>query len=794
MKTASRNGPNTSASNATLARVPDNDPNSTPLRKRERELGQTNLFRWTAKVAPLVEAWKFNRGVIDSVSVDAARFLASGEAIFDLAPIRKVRFLNVADQLKELSQSPLLRLIRELDFTDNNLGDRVPALLGKSRHLVRLDALDLAYTDLGDDGLKALAASPVFGSLRSLQLAENRRIGLPGIRALAESPHLRALAELDVSGNNLSEAALRPLFDGPLAEHLIRLMLSGNGLGDAGVAALCASPVFARMAEDQHLIDLRRVDMGPGGAKALADSAALEFVESLDLEGNMLGDAGLAALASSPHLTQLRVLSLRENRIEDAGVWALSRSPLMATLRVLDLTGNLITQESQDRLQEASRKHDWRGLVAIESRFELAAPGRSASVHWAVSSGDLFLDSWSPPMRFTRLALFALLPIIGCQKKATDSPSPPTQSTGTQPVKSDTSDPAAKEPRASGDVPATGLISGKPFTPDKVTLQGRRFSFRQGKEFFPDMEIAFELPQEAGTKLEGKELKFGGKGFGDPTVSVSHKEKPDGLPKGEFVFPADYTLTLKITKHSSTAVEGTIDLQVTKPANTRLAGKFSGAVKKSGTEPLDADDVPYVHGKIVLKGQWKKESLAAGFIARGTDGKSYSNMAGTTFGPDGTGSVICTSFEPQLTSIINSKDGPVFRHTRLAPGNYFLYVRRGHVIAAWKNVTVKAGDKLSVDLTIDLANTGSLLVTLPDDQADIRFGSSLRLIPINADLRRDPVDFAFDTVEIKKGQKTANIKDIPAGKYRVSFGKSEAEVEIAAGKEATVTLKTAKKK
>jgi hypothetical protein len=38
----------------------------------------------------------------------------------------------------------------------------------------------------------------------------------------------------------------------------------------------------------------------------------------------------------------------------------------MATLRVLDLTGNLITQESQDRLQEASRKHDWRGLLQLK--------------------------------------------------------------------------------------------------------------------------------------------------------------------------------------------------------------------------------------------------------------------------------------------------------------------------------------------------------------------------------------------------------------------------------------------
>ena len=76
------------------------------------------------------------------------------------------------------------------------------------------------------------------------------------------------------------------------------------------------------------MIDLRRVEMGPAGARALAECPALRAVETLDLEGNVLGDAGLAALAASPYLTRLRVLSLRENRISDDGVRALSRSPV----------------------------------------------------------------------------------------------------------------------------------------------------------------------------------------------------------------------------------------------------------------------------------------------------------------------------------------------------------------------------------------------------------------------------------------------------------------------------------
>ena len=359
-----------------LHRLPDDDPRRPELRERERLLFEANEARWTADLAPLVSAWEFRRGVIDAVAVDAGQFLASGAALFDLAPVRKVRFRNVGDRLAKLVQSPLLELVRELDLSGNDLGNGGPNLLARSRHLGRLDALDLGFTEVGDKGLQKLAASPVFGGLRALHINDNERarLGVPGLRALAESPHLTRLARLDVSGNALSEAAVRPLFDGPIARRLARLVLHDNRLGDAGTAALVKSFVFTRTAEQDGVIDLRRVEMGPTGARALAESPALKAVEALDLEGNRIGDAGLAALAGSDHLTQLRVLSLRENHLSDHGVRALARSPLLATLQVLDLTGNIITDESADRLREASVKHHWRGLLELRFDSQLKRP------------------------------------------------------------------------------------------------------------------------------------------------------------------------------------------------------------------------------------------------------------------------------------------------------------------------------------------------------------------------------------------------------------------------------------
>src|SRR5919197_5632758 len=212
-----------------LDRLPDDDPRRPDLRERERLLLEANEVRWTAELAPLVADWAFRRGVIDAVSVDAGQFLAAGAAIFDLAPVRRVRFLNLGDRLTKLVQSPLLELVRELDLSGNALGNGGPNLLARSRHLVRLDALDLGFTELGDKGLQKLAGSPVFAGLRSLHINgnENGRMGVPGMRALAESPHLTELTHLDLSGNEMSDAAIRPLFEGLLARRLSRLVVHG---------------------------------------------------------------------------------------------------------------------------------------------------------------------------------------------------------------------------------------------------------------------------------------------------------------------------------------------------------------------------------------------------------------------------------------------------------------------------------------------------------------------------------------------------------------------------------------
>ena len=347
-----------------LARLPDDALQRPALAAREAVLRDANEARWAAPVAGLVTDWEFRRGVLDSVSVTPGQFFDHGQAVFDAAPVRKVRYVEVGDRLSALVHAPLIGLVRELDLVGNVLGRRGPEWLDDSPYLGHLEALDLGFTELTDRGLLVLSRSPTFGRLRALHINDNPGLRPAGLRALAESPHLTDLAELDVSGNGLTDEALRPILAGPPGSRLRTLLLHGNRLGDAGTALFVHAPVFGRMAATGSL-DLRRVEMGPAGARSLAESPSLADVETLVLDGNSVGDAGLTALAGSPYAKRLKVLSLRENRISDDGTRALARSPVMATLRVLDLTGNIITQPAQERLHEASVSYDWRGLLKL---------------------------------------------------------------------------------------------------------------------------------------------------------------------------------------------------------------------------------------------------------------------------------------------------------------------------------------------------------------------------------------------------------------------------------------------
>jgi uncharacterized protein (TIGR02996 family) len=116
-----------------------------------------------------------------------------------------------------------------LNLSWNPLGDEGVRALAESPLAERLEALDLGYAELGDGAARALADSPRLARLATLNLGTNR-IGCEGLRALAGSPHLSSLRSLNLGYNRLKAGDSDVLVESPLLGRLEALHLMGNDI------------------------------------------------------------------------------------------------------------------------------------------------------------------------------------------------------------------------------------------------------------------------------------------------------------------------------------------------------------------------------------------------------------------------------------------------------------------------------------------------------------------------------------------------------------------------------------
>jgi uncharacterized protein (TIGR02996 family) len=350
-----------------LETLPADDPHRPELQDRERNLLEAHEARWTNYFHNLATGWEFHRGLIESILVDAATFVKRGADLFKLAPIRRVRFSDATECFPALMDTPLLAQVHEIDLSGAELGNGGPNVLARSPYLTSLEVLHLGFNALTDRGLEALAAIPALSQLKELHLNDNPQLGTPGIRALADSVHLRELRTLDISGNGLTGPALRLLINSKTLTKLDSLILPGNAFGDGGIESLAKSALLTRMLARSSKLELCNNNIGPVAVRALAESPLIEPVEVLDLSNNTLGDNGFAALARSPYLSRVRSLILRDCGIGDPGLRTLAQSRMLETLQVLDLHQNFVATDSVRIVDEATTALDWRKKIDIRT-------------------------------------------------------------------------------------------------------------------------------------------------------------------------------------------------------------------------------------------------------------------------------------------------------------------------------------------------------------------------------------------------------------------------------------------
>jgi hypothetical protein len=144
---------------------------SKPWDVAERALAG-NERAWAGEIAARVPWFRFLRGFVEWVVIDAAVFVRDWQQLFELAPIRHIDVAGIGGAVDAFFACKGLEQIAGLSFnlygTPHNtsaLGDRGAHALASCPHLRRLRYLDVRHNQIGEDALAALARAPSLARL-----------------------------------------------------------------------------------------------------------------------------------------------------------------------------------------------------------------------------------------------------------------------------------------------------------------------------------------------------------------------------------------------------------------------------------------------------------------------------------------------------------------------------------------------------------------------------------------------------------------------------------------------------
>ncbi len=313
----------------------------------------------------------FRRAPVRGVKfLDAARHVGTLAECEHLARVRDLGLCG-ADLgnggLNLLLRSRHLSAVESLDLSFNGLDDSAARLLARTSALPRLRELRLNDNGrLTADGLTALADSPALGGLELLDVSAND-IGAAGIEAVVGSPYLGDLHTFAAHSNRIGDAGAKALAGSELLARMLarepKLALPRSGIGPAGARALAESPHVAGVRE----LDLTGNQLADDGTRAVGESECLPNLRRLVLMHNQIADGGARALAFSPVMAGLDFLDVSSNRITRSGIDALwsARKDFQTELEYGD---NLVTPDSEEVLRELFRNLPHRVFLGTTPR------------------------------------------------------------------------------------------------------------------------------------------------------------------------------------------------------------------------------------------------------------------------------------------------------------------------------------------------------------------------------------------------------------------------------------------
>lgn len=127
------------------------------------------------------------------------------------------------------------------------------------------------------------------------------------------------------------------------------------------------------------------------------------------------------------------------------------------------------------------------------------------------------------------------------------------------------------------DAPAAGKVHGQDFRPDRIQFENGILTFRQGQEFFADLEFNVFLFLTKGESIAGKSFRVNNNTeFGNPHVNVAWmpKEKFGAVPNTT-TFMNKYAMILEFGPLQNGAIRGKIYLCVPDESKSFVAGTFT---------------------------------------------------------------------------------------------------------------------------------------------------------------------------------------------------------------------------
>lgn len=132
--------------------------------------------------------------------------------------------------------------------------------------------------------------------------------------------------------------------------------------------------------------------------------------------------------------------------------------------------------------------------------------------------------------------------------------------------------------------PAQGRLRGRSFTPDQVVMQNGWLIFRQGRDFFPDLELSVVLFQNDPNKLADRTFLVPGAPDTWPHVSLQWKEPGQALPQIQTLVDR-YALRLEFGSIRDGKLPGKIYVCVADEAKSFLRGTFEAELKPAVPPP-----------------------------------------------------------------------------------------------------------------------------------------------------------------------------------------------------------------